>query len=704
MIKRVVKKKESKQGAILVLVVLILALAMIFITAAMMLTQATRGRLYEETMLSQARLTVTSASEVFLEALQTQEITDAQIESLLAAKPSNTGDRIRMVVDGVPGMASEANDPDNKNCTFLNIYYPDTTDKKIVWADFSTTIGEETENVRIVFKVEPQGDPTNSDRFTNQVEVLGNSGAATLRFTGGIGMVNNPAVHPTDNTILFRGGASDNTSDAKYYSDMVFAAGSNAYFGGGNEYYGNMVFLEGAYMNSDASVRVMSGDFYFLGTTNDAGFKNTGNDNIWGTISSTNFVFAGRTVQNDSGDQNHKIKDLVTGTGRNCYFVSNGGTVINTTGYYNGNSYTVTNAGTLPADKVTTLDNYKTYQSSLTAFPSSLSSVICQMNPDGQWLTATGDNYKLEYATYSKTGVWYAANSVIPSGTEVAKNPLTTTYPDWAKDSNGNIPDSKKISINPSDPDIGLNAWDTKNGGAADRIIPLDPGVYYITGGTTMSNCNNKKPWVICINGASGGSYRFYFAENSTTTMNCLVFAMYSVDNSDPSSAVFVLEPGAKIVGPEAQYRCHDSSLCSQGFISISRNCSSAAAIGAYVQGTPQANETNSTTHYSSYYDNVKKPAMYILGEGSGTYFQCGDDCILEAYIGLYGSAYFTFRNDLAGGNWFYGRLEVSSLPTYNTTGNFYMPYCPKPSSSSSLPKKRPAVTQYKVQNIIYYY
>ena len=704
MIKRVVKKKESKQGAILVLVVLILALAMIFITAAMMLTQATRGRLYEEAMQSQARLTVTSASEVFLEALQTQEITDDQINKLLIAKPADTGDKIRMVVDGVPGMASQADDPSNENCTFLNIYYPDTSDKTIVWADFTTTIGEEVENVRIVFKVEPQGDPTNSDRFTNQVEVLGNSGAATLRFTGGIGMVNNPDVHPTDNTILFRGGATDNTSDAKYWSDMVFAAGSHAYFGGGNEYYGNMVFLEGAYMNSDASVRTMNGDFYFIGTTNDAGFKHTGNDNIWGSITSTNFIFAGRTVQNDSGDQNHKIKDLVTGTGRNCYFVSNGGTVINTTGYYNGNSYTVSNAGTLPDAKATTLENYKTYQASLQSFPSSLSSVICQMNPDGQWLTATGDNYKLEYDTYSKTGQWYTANTVIPSGTEVALHPLTTTYPTYAMVNNA-IPQSKTISINPGDANVGLNAWDTKNGAAADRIIDLDPGYYYITGGTTMSNCNDKKPWVICIDGSRGNQYRFYFKGGTTTTMNCLVFAMYNVDNQNPSNCIFVLEPGAKIVGPEAQYRCHDNSLCSQGFLSINRTgCTSALTMGQYVQTTKQANETNATTHYSNYYDNVKKPAMYIFGDGSGTYFQCGDDCILEAYIGLYGSAYFTFRNDLAGGNWFYGRLEVSSLPTYNTTGNFYMPYCPKPSSTSQLPNNRPAVTQYKVQNIIYYY
>ena len=80
MIKRLAKSKKSKKGAILVIVVLILALAMIFIASAMMLTQATRRRLYSTTMQSQARLTVTAASEVFLEALKTQEITDVQIE------------------------------------------------------------------------------------------------------------------------------------------------------------------------------------------------------------------------------------------------------------------------------------------------------------------------------------------------------------------------------------------------------------------------------------------------------------------------------------------------------------------------------------------------------------------------------------------------------------------------------------------------
>ena len=74
MIKRLTKTKKSKQGAILVIVVLILALAMIFIASAMMLTQATRTRLYENTVQSQARLTVTAASEVFCFQVITQPL------------------------------------------------------------------------------------------------------------------------------------------------------------------------------------------------------------------------------------------------------------------------------------------------------------------------------------------------------------------------------------------------------------------------------------------------------------------------------------------------------------------------------------------------------------------------------------------------------------------------------------------------------
>ena len=52
MIRRKGKLKKSKQGSLLIIVVLILALAIIFISSAMMLTQATKDRLYDDAMMS----------------------------------------------------------------------------------------------------------------------------------------------------------------------------------------------------------------------------------------------------------------------------------------------------------------------------------------------------------------------------------------------------------------------------------------------------------------------------------------------------------------------------------------------------------------------------------------------------------------------------------------------------------------------------
>ena len=75
---RCIKKNGNKQGIILVMVLMILAMAMIFISAALLLTNSTRNRLYRNAEQSQARLTVTSAAEMIYQAISTQEIYDAR--------------------------------------------------------------------------------------------------------------------------------------------------------------------------------------------------------------------------------------------------------------------------------------------------------------------------------------------------------------------------------------------------------------------------------------------------------------------------------------------------------------------------------------------------------------------------------------------------------------------------------------------------
>lgn len=712
MIKRLVKKKDSKQGAILVIVVLILALAMIFITAAMMLTQATRSRLYDNTMQSQARLTVTSASEVFLEALITQEITDDQIDKMLSESPSrhdDDSDKIMMVVDGVPGMSR---DPDN--CTYLDLYYPDTDDTNIVYADFSTIIGDQRENVRIVLSVS-HSDPHPSGRFKNQIDIAASVSTSQLRFDQGVGMVN-PALGPVDdNTILLRGGAYEQTSDAIFFSDLVYSGGT-AKLGGGNYYKGNMVFLDGAYFSSTASVKEISGDFYFIGNSNhDAGIKHGGNDNIWGSISSkSKFVFAGREAQNEPGsDQNGKVKDLLTASTRSCYFI---GVSDNTVKCVSQKAtYYVTNnkspGGTI-TDKV---NLYKSYNyTTANPFPSNVTTqVFAELNADGKTRKLTKDTTTIqdEYWAEELPGGGYTYH-VIPEGTKVDKdyevyaNPITKTYPKSKMEKDGSNYKFK------SGTQISLNTLSSKANSSG--VINLTPGYYQFTAGETCSQDHaSNKPVIVAINGAKANEYRFYFAAG-THKLNNIVFAMYNVQ-ANQTPVMFILEPGAHIqLTTGSNFRKSDR-LCSSGFICINRGYTNAADLANYIR-TATANSEDkvwSTSHtgkdgaqikYSKYYDGIVKPSFYIFGT-SNTSLTVGDSVILEAYIGLYGNSYFKQRNDIDSRIAIYGRIEANAFPNGdNPTGHFQMPYCPAPGETNEEPDERAAKTKFEIAQIIYYY
>ena len=711
MIKRLVKKKDSKQGAILVIVVLILALAMIFITAAMMLTQATRTRLYDNTMQSQARLTVTSASEVFLEALITQEITDDQIDKMLADSPSrhdDDSDKILMVVDGVPGMSR---DPDN--CTYLDLYYPDADDTDIVYADFSTIIGDQRENVRIVLSV-THSDPHPSGRFKNQIDIAASVSTSQLRFDQGVGMVN-PALGPVDdNTILLRGGAYEQTSDAIFFSDLVYSGGT-AKLGGGNYYKGSMVFLDGAYFSSTASVKEISGDFYFIGNSNhDAGIKHGGNDNIWGSISSgSKFVFAGREAQNEpSSDQNGKVKDLLTASTRNCYFigVSDGSVkcVSQKATYY------VTNktADQTIKDKV---NLYKSYDyTAANPFPSNVvTQVFAELNADGKTRKLAKDTKTIqdEYWCEELPGGGYTYH-VIAEGTtldkeyEVYANPITKTYPKSHMQKDG---ETYKFKAGTQ---ISLSSL--AGMANSDGVVNLAAGYYQFTSGETCSQDNaSNKPIIIAINGANASQYRFYFASGTHKLNNC-VFAMYNVQTNQ-TPVMFILEPGAHLqLTTSSNFRKSDR-LCSSGFICINRGYSSAKDLANYIRTSTANSEDKvwSTSHtgkdgaqikYSKYYDGIVKPSFYIFGT-SGTSLTVGDSVILEAYIGLYGNSYFKQRNDIDSKIAIYGRIEANAFPNGdNPTGHFQMPYCPAPGETNEEPDERAAKTKFDIAQIIYYY
>ena len=576
MIKRLGKAKKKKQGAILVIVVVILALAMIFISMAMLLTKATRNRLYESAMSSQARLTVTSAAEVFLEALQTQEITDKQMDGFLSESPTKADGEMYMIIDGVPGMTK-----DPKNCTTLNIYYPDKTSKpNVVYCDFSTTIGDQIENVRVELSIKPQDETKPSDRFSNQIDQYQALGDSRLFFQGGVGAVRNSEVHPTDNTVLLRSGNATTTATGGiFYSDMVFADGSS-FNGDSCEYHGDLIFLGDAYVTSRKPLNnTFTKNVYFLGGNNKPGFKlnKEGNGdwaNMWGSFQPSNIIFDGRSVTAD--DNSKKIEDTVNRTGTTCYFVGKtSGDIIDAAVAKNdsGTAFKVVNtSGTLTGDIKTKYDTVSQYDYSSTGnvFPTAIvSQVFKKMNPDGEVMVA-GENTQLSYDTFSADGTkTYYHTQKIPQGEKYVVNPLTQYYPDYKK-VDGSIPDANIITMSRNG---SLEALDKAYGSQADRIIDLAPGYYYLkpgsyTGGYALGDVNlgvegtddyGLKPYVIAIDGSRGGEYRFYFAPG-TFELTCVVFAIYNPTNTEP--VVFVLEPGANVVwGGDDNKWANDSAL-----------------------------------------------------------------------------------------------------------------------------------------------
>ena len=736
MIKRLTKSKKSKKGAILVIVVLILALAMIFIASAIMLTQATRRRLYSTAMQSQARLTVTAASEVFLEALNMQEITDTQLEAIMGKTHGPGKQKVKMVVENVPGMSTASN-----NCTYLDVY-PDPTDSNFVYCDFTTVIGTETENVQVVLKAE-ESDPSFGSQFKNQVEVAGAVGVGELRFTNGCGMWDPACLtsRPTDNTVVIRGNYTGQTSSSKYLSDVVFGQGSSSVqLGGGEMFFGRVIFLQGATMYNRSSAEVY-GDVYLIGTNNSAGLKvNSNQGGMWDQIkgrSGQRFIFSGRSVQNDTTDQNHKIKEALTVSGRNVYFLDSDGKSLGTShnnakGQSQSNdTYTVTNAAgatgnTVSTDNIT--NNVKTYQkykyqnSGEHAFPSA-DQVFGKLCVDGKTAVSTGAA-ALGYETYTTDGTHYAATETIPAGKKYYLNPVTKNYP---TDAFFTTTDSVH-NPRPQKRSLDLSSATSQN---------LPAGYYKVTGSCTGSKSN---PIVLGIDGSQGDKYRFYFSGN--IWLRGVVFAIYNADATKP--VICVLEPGAKIQLSHANDRlgATDNNLLSAGFLSVPNRegFDSYENACSYIRTTKWSEEKKDVTNsaykfpsnyngdqgtanqkvsvsYSSCYDNKVRPAFFIYGAGSNVICM-GSDVTIEAYIGLYGGSGFGPINDAAQGDHqqIYGRVECSAFRTYdqnfsfsyagndNPVGGFAMPYCPQPLSTSTIPKQRLAVSKYKVADIIYYY
>jgi|GEM_PF-1648174 len=512
MIKMQKKQNSDKRGMILVTVIYILAMAMIFISCALLMTTATRSRVYDHAESSQARVTVTSAVEAFYQALQMQEVTDTALEAY--ASGNKTVDVI-MTASNVPGMYGAT---DNK--TTATFGYDAATGYVVV--DFETTIGETTEAAQIILKESPKVPDTNL--FTNQVDYVGN---LSNNFRGSVG--SGAPADATDNNIIFRGSYHSNQSQGTVIdSDMIFVGNddgaiTNVYFENNEVINGDAIFLDGAELSWSSTAVTFNGDLYFIGTksTENAFTDNPGNaSRSYG--SGSTWTFANRKA-NASTTANNVLSTL---EGAETVLFLNS----TADGWSNDLASDLTGQSSYEVDRTTWVANY------------SSGSYISNVKKAQKYVSSSKTDLVGTYPTVDSA----FADLNLPTTTSGCTNYTTTTL----------------SSI--------LSTQDAQN--QAGNAACLQGGYYLITGDTSSyfgrQISGSPNPIVVFLDGSS--DYVFYLAED--IKLEGVIFAV--VNPSTSHKQVFVLANGCTLTLNDVN--SGNTAYVCAGLLSMNRGYTSA--------------------------------------------------------------------------------------------------------------------------------
>lgn len=217
------KGKNGKRGSMLTLVLVIVAMGLIFVTSAIMITNSTRMRYYDNVLTGQARLVSTAVAESFCSALAIQEISDDNLETWCG----DGGSQATVTLNNVPGLG--------KGGTETLVTFD--SDGSYLLATFSTTIGTKadgnfaTENCTVYFKA--KSPKKKVDRFKNLLEV--GLSADMGGFNIGYGHD-----HGSTNTCFFHGNTTmTETAGNNVYSDVIVT---------GDTAFGNDTKIEGSFI------------------------------------------------------------------------------------------------------------------------------------------------------------------------------------------------------------------------------------------------------------------------------------------------------------------------------------------------------------------------------------------------------------------------------------------------------------------------
>ncbi|MCQ2517051.1 MAG: hypothetical protein MJ094_09390 [Saccharofermentans sp.] len=638
--KKYLGKEEAKRGAMLVTILFIVAIAIVFISTAMMISMATRGRLYTNAVSDQARLTLQSLTQTVWQAIYSQEINDDQLRNLAATQAVLAFD-----LDSVPGMGGHSNT--SATASFWTPYTEQENDAQKalycskIYIEFEVCIDNNSECYLMVLE-KNHDEPASGNPFNFAVELTG-SGASELNSV----VVGYTADNKSDRTghtastatdnITFLHGVRMNTVDGfGWYTHLItdsILKAQDSVFGLDALFVGNEAGLyignSGGQMLSSDGTR--NANFYFYGTN--APFYSslpTATQAAVAASGTPTFTFYGGnfTFERFSNDIVNSI---------NRYYAS------------------ITPEGATPR---TVSAGYGSFANTLNfSDPSKLSNIrnmyVDSSVPSINWGHTT-TSYDVTTRDDSRVPNTYI-NYAIPDDSRIDTLPeaISTYHLDTAISQASAT--NRRVTFN----DLRTLAVHK----TADGYVKA--GCYTITDSTLTGDLNVD---------VGTGSVYFYLSGGLTLNANSHIFIRNSgagaTDSYGRPAALYLILPEGKCLTINR----------SSGIVDL------ACFVGeAYTD--------------CSKLDQTKTPACYVFSMGSAgapvyqdsqgnnittqLYWNGDGDCQLTAYVGFYptaaganDAACVTYRAADSNSIIFYGRMCVGGI--VKQAGNFiYLPYCP---------------------------
>lgn len=206
-------KTSNKRGAMLILVLLVVSLAVILISSALMMTRSTRTRYYSFATESQARLTVTSVAESLWQSIYVQSIDDAAVKKLADGGANLTFTNLK-----IPGAIGGSN-----NSTTAKFRAVSATE---VVVELESKVGDDSAQLRMILE---RPAPSTSATLFDYCVQLGDDGCVGDFYIG------NGAPAGAKNEVFFHGDTDTNIGSAKFYSKVIttrpfMPASGNAFY------------------------------------------------------------------------------------------------------------------------------------------------------------------------------------------------------------------------------------------------------------------------------------------------------------------------------------------------------------------------------------------------------------------------------------------------------------------------------------------